>query len=160
VIDCHVFLGQYGAPFSAGMYGLASRLRELPDVQCIIWGWRDAPRVLDYILKRPEAAAVLIGFSLGANSCTQLADATRHPIALLVAYDASVLQGSSYLRPIGRNVGKTLCYRSDNWLFGWGHGQIVGHNVTTVVTHVPHLAVCYQTDLHDRTVAAVKALID
>jgi hypothetical protein len=156
-VRIYVLLGQGGAITSYGMYGLANQLRAISGVVCTIHSWTDRQEVINE-LRQSRGKDVLIGFSLGANSVTQIAEILKsHRIDLLVAYDASVLQTEAGgIRPIGKNVDRTLCYRSTNPFLAWGHGQLVGHNVTTYETADNHLAVCYDGGLHALTIQAVK----
>ncbi len=154
---CFILLGQGGAITSYGMYSLAKQLNDA-GVTTSIYTWDSLQTVVDTI-QDFTYPVVLIGFSLGANSCTQIAEILqKRAFKLLVAYDASALQPAG-IKPIGKNVEKTLCYRSTNGLFPWGHGQVVGHNVTTYETPDNHLAVCYDQRLHDITMQAVHSIL-
>lgn len=154
-------LGQGGAITSFGMYSLARQLKALSGkVTCTVHGWQEVQAVADAIRQQPEdAPIILIGYSLGGNSVTQIAEAVRVPIALLVAYDASVLQAAPGIRPMRTNVKRALCYRSTNYLLPFGHGQLTGPQVETTLTPDTHIAVCYDAALHAKTIAAVKELL-
>lgn len=161
MIRVFILLGQYGGAFSGGMYGLAKQINALSgNIVCTVHGWKDSQEIHDEIKRLPASTKiVLIGYSLGANSVTQIAaELPTREIDLLVAYDASVLQ-SAGIKPIGTNVDKTLCYRSTNYWLPYGHGQLVGHNVKTYETSDIHLAVCYDQVLHAKTLAEIKKLI-
>lgn len=162
MIRIFVLLGQGGAATSYGMYGLARQLRALSrDIVCTVHGWDDLQAVIRMLPTEPTRV-VMIGFSLGANSCTQIAAMVDRKIALLVAYDASALQtglNGGGIKPIGPNVARTLCYRSTNLLMPFGHGQLYGHGVETTLTSDLHVTVCYDAALHAQTVDAVKALL-
>lgn len=158
-IRIFVLLGQGGAATSYGMYSLARQLRALSgEIVCTVHAWNDHVAIIKEIRARTSPSKiVLIGFSLGANSCTQIANNVAH-VSLLVAYDASVLQIAG-IEPIGTHVDRTLCYRSTNSLMPFGHGQLYGHAVETTLTSDMHVTVCYDAALHAQTVDAVKALL-
>lgn len=161
MIRAFCLYGQFGWMFSSGMADLANRLAALsPRIQSSVHGWGDSQAIANALQALPkDAQIVLIGNSLGANSCTQIAAALpTRTIALLVAYDASVLQASG-IKPIGGNVTRAICYRSRNYLLPFGHGQLQGPQVETHVVSTIHTSVSTDERLHAITLAATKDLL-
>ena len=154
LVRVFIFLGQFGTIFSYGMYGLAKQIRDL-GVETSIHGWRDVQEVINEVGKlHPDIPVALIGFSLGGNSCTQVAHFVHYPIELVVAYDPSEL---GTIWPLENNVKKAICYTSVNYVLPYGHGKLVGPvPISTYPTTDNHLAVCYDQSLHDITLAAIK----
>ncbi len=152
-----VILGQFGAIFSGGMFGLAKQIKAIsPDINCTIHGWRDVQSIVNEINSLPSTIpGVLVGYSMGGNSTTQIALFSKRQIQLIVAYDASVL---GEIWRLGRNVDRTVCFRSTNYTMPYGHAQLEGHNVVTINTSDVHLAVCYDQALHKITLEAIQAV--
>lgn len=155
-----VLLGQGGRLTSYGMVNLANRLSSLSDwILCTVHNWQDVQEVADKAKQTTDSKILLIGYSLGANSCTQIAAALpKRRFRLLVSYDASILQAGG-IKPIGENVDKAICYRSTNYLLPWGHGQLIGKNVETYETPDNHLGVCWDNSLHEITIKAVTEIL-
>lgn len=146
-----------------GMSSLVDRLKEISRVQVDVFGWRDNQRVYDQIISRPDTTKIaLIGYSLGANSITQIAKAISRKIELLVAYDPSNAnwQGKDIM-PLGDNVARAICYRGTLLIDPLGHGRLIfsdGRPVETLETAWPHVTICYNQYFHNRTVRAVYSL--
>jgi len=158
-----VLLGQGGTFFSGGMFDLTRRLKMLGNTIVTTHEWSDVQTVHDMAKQiPPRTALVFIGFSLGANSTTSVAWALAYNeprvVDLIVGYDPSRFWGS-VIMPIRQNVKRTICYWNKNaWTFG---GQkMTGHNVEVVEINKIHLLVASDAVLHDRTIAAVKQLME
>lgn len=160
-VRVYVIFGQFGWLFSSGMAALAKDLQSLsPEIEVTLHGWRDAQAVANSIGRLPVGTKVaLIGNSLGANTCTQVAAAlSKRRIELIVAYDASVLQGGG-VKYIGPNVTRAICYVSTNYWMPFGHARLQGPQVETYETADLHVVVSINEKLHVITLAAVGKLL-
>lgn len=148
-----------GVVTSMGMTLLAQRIRrEFPHSHVKTYPWSQfnlAHR--DIILEWRLGPAVVIGYSGGGSRATWLAHITPPPqIDLMVLYDPSP---SWQMTPIGSNVKAAICYHNKTpMMFGLGGGALHGKQVTTIDIAEQHLAVQFDSRLHDRTIAAIKKL--
>ncbi len=167
----HVFLllgglnGADGWVTSAGMYGLRSSLKALPDVELTTYNWQSYKDAYDAIALLPEDDIVIvIGYSGGGHKATWLANGysgvpgrywARPRIDLMVVYDASPTWA---MMPIHDNVKRAINFRSVTpMFFGLGGGALVGNTeIETVDVSEHHLLVQINETLHQRTVAEVK----
>ena len=165
----HVFLilggleGEDGWVDSAGMLGLRDQLVAAGFVVSV-FTWDHSQHVDAPIATwstTPGALTIVIGFSGGAARATWL----HQPIDLLIGYDPSP---AWWVRPI-HNVKKAICYHNNHpamWVpfIGWlGGGQYEGPQVMTYEINGGkgewHMAVQFDNDLHNKTVAACQALV-
>ena len=167
----HVFLllgglqGADGWVTSAGMYGLRSSLKALPDVELITYNWQSYKDAYDAIaLLPPDDIVIVIGYSGGGHKATWLANGYsgvpgrywgRPRIDLMVVYDASPTWA---MMPIHDNVKRAINFRSVTpMFFGLGGGALVGNTeIETVDLYENHLLVQVNQTLHQRTIAEVK----
>ena len=156
----YLIYGQGGdGPLSYGFHEFKNRLSKLGYEVFDNVLWNNPQTIAANINLLPhDYKAVLLGYSLGANACTWIANpyyGIKRNIDLIVGYDPSWL---SPLSPIGKNVKKTLCYNAIG-LDPAGHAIYTGHNVE-VISHVEdHLGVDYDETFHQRTLQELKGLI-
>ena len=149
-------------PLSLGFINFGERLRKLGYDMIDSFGWaypHEIVQNIKEIQKRgPHPPIALIGFSLGANCTSWVAD-SGVPIDLLVAYDPS--DGFLWWRakppsPIGGNVRKAICYQQTGPEMVGG-AKMTG-NVTIVETVSPHMLVQSDERLHEITLRALSQL--
>jgi pimeloyl-ACP methyl ester carboxylesterase len=158
----YVIFGQGGSLFSGGMVSLAERMRRQGYDVVTDFSWKYPDKIVSDIRhtrrKDPDRKVALIGFSMGANCTTWVAD-SGVAIDLLVAYDpsAGLLWWKAYPPSvIAGNVKKAYCYQQVGPEIV-GRGVIRG-NVTVVETVSPHLFVQSDERLHDITLRALERL--
>lgn len=145
---CFVVYGQGGFITSMGMYALATRIRALsPKLLVTTHDWYEH-------LDLPAEPSILIGYSLGANSVTWNA-ANGRPVKLAVCYDPSAL--GIIVQP-RHNIEKLLLYHNNSFE-PIGHLRFQGPQVETTEVHTSHLFVCYDEELHQKTLAAVRKIV-
>jgi hypothetical protein len=167
----HVFLlmgglnGGDGWVTSAGMYGLRSSLKALPDVELTTYNWQSYKGAYDAIALLPkDDIVIVIGYSGGGHKATWLANGYsgvpgrywgRPRIDLMVVYDASPTWA---MMPIHDNVKRAINYRSVTpMFFGLGGGALTGNaEIETVDLYENHLLVQVNQTLHQRTIEEVK----
>jgi dienelactone hydrolase len=141
----HVILGHFGYTFSGGFARWGATLND-PQHPVTIWQY---PQRIDLIVpaieKQPEGEkTVLMGYSLGGNSCAWCARATKHPIDLILAFDPTRNGPPLSQYPLGKHVKKAICFCGAGYgptsLF-WGGGHLVGPQVEHIPTKVDHLFV-------------------
>lgn len=168
VIRVYLMLGGLVGPdgnaplVNDGMHDLARQLAALPGVKVAIYTWDQVSKVLGDIRTHETDKTVVIGYSGGGTRATMLANAgvPRPSIDLMVLYDPSP---KNQMHPIGGNVKRAICY-FNRWplMFGLGGGLLVaahgGPRVEVVPIGIQHMFVQSSQALHDRTIAAVKAL--
>ena len=169
-------IGTDGTVTSAGMFHLASMLRELPDTTVTTYNWNSWPDAYRAILaNQGKAKIVVIGYSGGGSRATWLANMPSKPqIDLMVYYDPSPRW---QMKPISANVKRSLCYHNTNpmmWVPGigtLGGGELVASAaakagnflaipaIETVDIAEQHFLVQVDQSLHQRTVDAVRSLV-
>lgn len=168
-------VGTDGTVTSAGMFHLATMLRQLPDTTVTTYNWSSWPDAYKAILaNQGKAKIVVIGYSGGGSRATWLANMpTRPQIDLMVSYDPSPRW---QMKPIGTNVKKALCYHNTQpmmWMPGIGSlggGELVarapgrGDSVASATIEnldiaEQHFLVQVDQSLHQRTVEAVRSLM-
>jgi pimeloyl-ACP methyl ester carboxylesterase len=170
-------VGTDGTVTSAGMFRLANMLRELPDTTVTTYNWNNWPDAYKTILaNQGKAKIVVIGYSGGGSRATWLANMPSKPqIDLMVYYDPSPRW---QMKPISTNVKKALCYHNTSpmmWVPGIGSlggGEIIaraaakagdllaGPSIETVDIAEQHFLVQVDQSLHQRTVDAVRSLVN
>lgn len=168
----HILLGGIAGPdgvvTSRGMYGLADTLSKLPGVETHTYFWSSWQVAASAMWAQAKAdKTVLIGYSGGGTRATWLSYFyPQIPIDLMVLYDPSPAR---QMYPIKDNVAHALCYHNTRPLM-WvpfigslGGGVLTGvkgytGKIETVDFAQQHLLVQFNSALHARTVAAVKAL--
>lgn len=151
----YVIYGQGGILTSYGMSQLAARIAaKWPAAKVTTHVWKTSiVEIVPDIQRLPVARPViLIGYSLGANAVDWISDKLPgRQIALSVAYDPSVL---SIVTQPGPNVKRLLLYHNTN-AEPEGHAVFDGKQVERTEIAMPHLSVCFNEDLHRRTLDAV-----
>ena len=159
MVRTYVLYGQGGYFMARGMKDLATSLEKLDArLQVSVHEWKNYKDIAKEIAKLPaETWVVLIGYSLGADATTWIANALpSRTIDLLVAYDPSVL---AKLEPAGSNVRRILLYHN-NSAEPWGHARIKGRQVETTETRNSHLVIGSSEWLHKKTRAAVSKVLN
>jgi len=169
-------VGTDGTVTSAGMFHLATMLRQLPDTTVTTYNWSSWPDAYKAILaNQGKAKIVVIGYSGGGSRATWLANMPTKPqIDLMVSYDPSPRW---QMKPIGTNVKKALCYHNTQpmmWMPGIGSlggGELVARapgkggeavasaNIENLDIAEQHFLVQVDQSLHQRTVDAVRSLV-
>ena len=170
-------VGTDGTVTSAGMFHLANMLRELPDTTVTTYNWNNWPDAYKTILAyQGKAKIVVVGYSGGGSRATWLANMPAKPqIDLMVHYDPSPRW---QMKPISANVKKALCYHNTNpmmWVPGigtLGGGELIASaagragdaiaapSIETVDIAEQHFLVQVDQSLHQRTVDAVRSLVN
>ena len=155
--NVQVIYGQGGKGLlSSGFIRLARRIRSLGyDVDDSIL-WSHPFNIAERIRARKEPTCIF-GYSMGGNSATWVAE-YQVPIPLIVSYDASVGIGPVKAKPpsvIAPNVKRTIAFQGVGPRIAGG-AVITGHNVETIETRMPHLAVCSDERLHAIALLALR----
>jgi hypothetical protein len=141
---------------SRGMLDLVSPLNKYGTV--VVKTWTDINSVLKDIRKLPlDEKIVIIGYSGGGSRATWVSRyCYPRTIDLLVTYDPSPW---SSMLPLRDNVKKAINYHNESpMMLGLGGGWLSGQQVDTVHIAQQHLAVQYNTQLHNRTISEVSKL--
>lgn len=157
-VRAYVLYGQGGDFMARGIKALATDLEAMdPRLQISVHEWKDNKDVERNIAKLPaDTPIVLIGYSLGANAATWIANAIApRNIELIVAYDPSV---NMKVESAGKNVRRVLLYHNTS-AEPWGHARIRGPQVETVETRNSHLLVSSSQWLHKKTKRAVSQVL-
>lgn len=154
--------GQGGALTNQGWRAFARRLASLGYTVSYGWWARDPGAIVKSIIEENPIITVLLGYSLGGNATTWVANELLSrgiKVDLLVAYDPTV---NAVIYPLMSNVRRAVCYRQTSHigtsmffgrgilLRGAGGPEIDIYNIAT-----DHLLVQYRSDLHERTIAAI-----
>jgi hypothetical protein len=153
-----VIRGQYGWITSAGMDQLCLHLQSIPGCFASIYDWNDDAYILRAVDGVAESTQIMmIGFSLGAHTCTRIPSYRKKRIFdLIVGFDPSRL---TRLVPVGPNVVRAICfYNPGAWLFGGARYR--GNNVETYPINKAHLLVDWSSELWSKTIAAVNKTME
>jgi pimeloyl-ACP methyl ester carboxylesterase len=164
--QAHIFVlrgglvGPDGAIDSIGMDQLAERLKEFGHVTTLFWNdFGYAIQMIKHLLE--DDKIIIIGYSGGGSRATWVAGAVYpSKIKLVVAYDPSPWW---QMAPLKDNVEKAICYHNNAPLmFGLGGGHLTGHEnyLENVEIAEQHLTVQFDRRLHERTIAAVRAVVE
>jgi hypothetical protein len=175
----HVIYGQFGPVFSLGFrsFGasLATTSAATTTVRRVVDFWeptrpdllvadiraRAANNRLKNLVRERE---VVLGYSLGGNSASWVADGLGTEIIdLVVAYDPTI---RSYLTPLRKNVLRAISYHQTGY---WGTSLFFGRGILTSSAFdgprieeyqfvKEHLMVQSDTFLHDITRKAIEAV--
>ena len=158
-----------GFATSAGMGILATKLRALPDVVVKSYAWADWQSAFNDQNREVQVQDKMIGigYSGGGPHMTILANKMftlqkQEIMDLMVLYDPSPQQ---WMQPVHKNVKRAFVFQNaaPTWFIyplGGAHLESGpgGPKIETQMINMNHVAVQYDTALHDRTVAMVKAL--
>lgn len=156
----YVIYGQGGkGPLSFGFILFKNRLTSMGyNVKDdILWKYPNEI-ASDMNAQSSDTIIIALGYSLGANCLTWIpypGYGLKRDIDLICGYDPSWF---SMIKPIGSNVKKALCYRCYG-LNPFGHAQYEGPQVEYVNTISDHLLVCYDPQLHNRTIQEIQKLV-
>jgi len=156
-----------GVATSAGMNILASKLAALPDVVVKSYSWADYKRC--FADQNREVTVkdkmIGIGYSGGGPHMTMIANMMspyREVMDLMVLYDPSPPQ---WMQRIHGNVKRAVCYQNESptwFIYPLGAAKLEaasdGPKIEVVPLNMNHLAVQYDTVLHDKTVEYVRAV--
>ncbi len=153
----YVLYGQGGFWTSIGMWRLSRRIAaKWPTSRVTTHSWAYPRAIVDDRRAQPAGVfkkTIVIGYSLGANTITNIGQFIQ--IDLAVAYDPSLY--GQIIQP-GANIKRLLLYHNVG-IFGAGHLVFTGPQVERVDIDTTHLAVCFSEALHQRTLAAIEALL-
>jgi hypothetical protein len=148
----YVIYGQGGIITSGGMKLLANRIQaQWPKSIVTTHSWDDPNAIAADMARYTSLVKILIGYSLGANCVTWVADIFKGPIDLAVCYDPSVL---SIVKNPTANVKRLILYHNTD-IEPEGHAVFLGPQVETTQISMAHLAICYSEMLHQKTLAAI-----
>ena len=151
----YVIYGQGDAFTSGGMVQLAARIRSTwPKAKVTEHVWRTgiAAIVPDIKAQALDEKIILVGYSLGANDVTMIANrAGLRTIDLAVCYDPSV---KGVVEQPGQNIKRLLLYHNVS-VEPIGHAIFTGSMVERSDIQTSHLAVDYSEELHQKTLAAI-----
>lgn len=154
-----VMYGQGGVLTSPGMYALGARIKAAGNNVAYFSARR--PDLVEQAIRsfKEKAKVAIIGYSLGANYATWVADAVYpRAIDLVVAYDPTV---NAPIKSLRENVKRAICYRQTGYVLTsalFGRGVLVGPQVEIVNTANDHLLVQFDEALHRRTLAAIEEI--
>ena len=155
----YVIYGQGDAFTSGGMVQLAARLRgQWPKAKVTEHVWRTgiAAIVPDIKAQALDEKIILIGYSLGANDVTMIGNRIgARSVDLAVCYDPSV---KGIVEQPGANIKRLLLYHNVS-AEPIGHAIFKGPQVERSDIATSHLAVDYNEQLHQETIAAVARVI-
>lgn len=153
----YVLYGQGGFMTSVGMWRLSRRIAAAwPTSYVTTHSWKYPGAIVNDRRALPQGTykkIIVIGYSLGANSVTNIGQYML--IDLAVAYDPSQL--GQVIQPSG-NIKHMLLYHNTGTV-GPGHLIFTGPQVERVDVNTSHLAVCYNEELHQKTLAAIGELL-
>ena len=135
---------------------LCLKLQSIPGCYASIYNWNEDRYILESLDHTPPMVLIMIGFSLGAHTCTRIPTARpRRTFELIVGFDPSRL---AKLEPVPSNVQRAICfYNPDAWIFGGR--KYTGHNVENHQIGDPHLLVDWDSNLWNSAIAAVNDTI-
>jgi len=151
----YVIYGQGDAFTSGGMVQLAARIQKewpLASVTEHVWRTGIAAIVPDVMRLPKDQGVILIGYSLGANDVTMIANRVgSREIDLAVCYDPS--QAGVVEQP-GGNIKRLLLYHNVS-AEPIGHAVFAGSMVERIEIQTSHLSVDYDEALHQKTLEAI-----
>lgn len=168
IVEVDILAGQGGWPLSYGMYSFGETLPK-DRFHTNYWLWNQHREVARAIRKSGRRRRACIGFSLGGNALSWIAndDAGQGGfpmIDLLVAYDPSV---NALLEPIGNNVKRCIVHRQMGYFFTsalYGRATFTSSQGGPPIEEnrftADHLYVPYMQSLHAKTRAALELLHD
>ena len=156
----YVIYGQGDAFTSGGMVQLASRIaKQWPKAKVTEHVFRTGivEIVPDIKAQALDETIILIGYSLGANDVTMIANRIGHrTVDLAVCYDPSV---KGVVEQPGANIKRLLLYHNSD-PEPIGHAIFKGSMVERFDISMPHLSIDYSEPLHEKTLAAITKVID
>jgi pimeloyl-ACP methyl ester carboxylesterase len=152
--------GLGGRITSPGIVSLQEELSLIPDTRVpsafAQHNWRDAVKLIKQ--QKPETKIVVIGYSLGANNATYVAQNVKH-VDELIAIQASVWGRATAL---GENVDKAIeIYNPKFWrTAGLGAKRLAGIHFSYVTNSDSHFYADNDTEVHKFIFNEVKKLAD
>jgi hypothetical protein len=143
---------------------LANQIKvAVPNVDVELHFWNDYTNVVQSIQydKVPNKKFVLVGYSGGGSRSTWVANLIHGKVIdLMVTYDASPRWQMQFVHA---NVKKVLqYYNARPMMLGLGGGVVTPTSETTINEKITikqqHLAVQFNQELHNKTIAAIKEL--
>jgi hypothetical protein len=152
--------GLGGRVTSSGIVSLQEELSAIPNTIVALplaqHSWRDAVKLIKQ--QKPETKIVVIGYSLGANNSTYVAQNVKH-VDELIAIQASVWGRAT---PVGENVDKAIeIYNPKFWrTAGLGAKRLVGIHFSYVANSDSHFYADDDPEVHNFVFNEVKKLAD
>ena len=152
--------GLGGRGTSSGIVSLQEELSAIPNTIVALplaqHNWRDAVKLIKQ--QKPGTKIVVIGYSLGANNSTFVAQNVKH-VDELIAIQASVWGQTT---AIGENVDKAIeIYNPKFWrTAGLGAKRLVGIHFSYVANSDSHFYADNDPEVHNFVVNEVKKLAD
>jgi pimeloyl-ACP methyl ester carboxylesterase len=152
--------GLGGRVTSSGIVSLQEELSAIPNTIVALplaqHNWRDAVKLIKQ--QKPETKIVVIGYSLGANNSTYLAQNVKH-VDELIAIQASVWGRAT---SVGENVDKAIeIYNPKFWrTAGLGAKRLVGIHFSYVANSDSHFYADDDPEVHKFVFNEVKKLAD
>jgi pimeloyl-ACP methyl ester carboxylesterase len=152
--------GLGGRISSPGIVSLQKELSALPNTIVALpfaqHNWEDAVKLIQQ--QKPETKIVVIGYSLGANNATYIAQNVQR-VDELIAIQASVW---GLAAPLGENVGKAIeIYNPKFWrTAGLGAKRLVGIHFSYVTNSDSHFYADNDPEVHNFVFNEVKKLAD
>ena len=141
--------GLGGRVTSSGIVSLQEELSAIPNTIVALplaqHNWRDAVKLIRQ--QKPETKIVVIGYSLGANNSTYVAQNVKH-VDELIAIQASVWGQAT---AVGENVDKAIeIYNPKFWrTAGLGAKRLVGIHFSYVANSDSHYLCRWRSHRHD-----------
>jgi hypothetical protein len=152
--------GLGGRVTSSGIVSLQEELSAIPNTIVALplaqHNWRDAVKLIKQ--QKPETKIVVIGYSLGANNSTYVAQNVKH-VDELIAIQASVWGQAT---AVGENVDKAIeIYNPKFWrTAGLGAKRLVGIHFSYVANSDSHFYAHGDPEVHKFVFNEVKKLAD
>ena len=152
--------GLGGRVTSPGIVSLQEELSTIPNTIVALplaqHNWRDAVKLIKQ--QKPETKIVVIGYSLGANNSTYVAQNVKH-VDELIAIQASVWGQAT---AVGENVDKAIeIYNPKFWrTAGLGAKRLVGIHFSYVANSDSHFYADDDPEVHKFVFNEVKKLAD
>jgi hypothetical protein len=128
-----------GGPFPAiGLVELVGELKMMPDVEVKTYLHQSWPSLVEDIDHLPPGThTVVVGYSLGANDSTWVANKAKF-VDLIIALQPSML---SWNPPVTGKVGRMIeIYNPNPWMTfgGMGSKKLIGGNIEYIATNDSH----------------------
>ena len=152
--------GLGGRVTSSGIVSLQEELSAIPNTIVALplaqHNWRDAVKFIKQ--QKPETKIIVIGYSLGANNSTYVAQNVKH-VDELIAIQASVWGRAT---AVGENVDKAIeIYNPKFWrTAGLGAKRLVGIHFSYVANSDSHFYADDDSEVHKFVFNEVKKLAD
>jgi hypothetical protein len=125
----------FGPVPAIGLVELVAELKLMPDVEVSTYLHQSWPSLVEDIDRQPAGThAVVVGYSLGANSSVFVANSAKY-VDLIIALQPSML---SWNPPVTGKVGRIIeIYNPNPWMTfgGMGSKKLIGENIEYIANY-------------------------